>query len=214
MEIVSYLLVFIVGLLTGRIARFIIQTGRRKSKSPALNFHGSERLIFATYYILEAIMGFSFLITAFLIGLQAPLILIFYIFITFIFVIVGFYNCLTGEIPDEIMLPAIVITGFVMYFSGLETGSSLFMGFSFITIIFGFLFFKSSGQWLGGGDVRAGALVGLLLGWPNVITGLVLGYAFGSIYSVYGRYTGRLSRKSHIPFSPFLFLGTYIAMFL
>ncbi len=179
--------------------------------------HGACRFckkkISVMYPLLEAVMASSFALTTYLIGVTNVWYLAFYLLITFIFVTVSFYDGLFQEIPDEVMLPAIVFVGLVMYLGGFESGQSLAYGFTVPVLFFGFLFFVSRGNWLGGGDLRIGALMGLILGWPNIIVGLFLGYLLGSIYSAIGIVAGKLTRKSHIPFAPFLFLGTYITIF-
>ncbi|MBN1258843.1 prepilin peptidase, partial [Candidatus Peregrinibacteria bacterium] len=91
--------------------------------------------------------------------------------------------------------------------------TNLITGIAIPVFFFGFLFAISKGNWLGGGDIRIGALMGAILGWPNVLIGLFLGYIFGAVFSLTGLLTKQLHRKSQIPFAPFLLLGTYITMF-
>jgi prepilin signal peptidase PulO-like enzyme (type II secretory pathway) len=81
------------------------------------------------------------------------------------------------------------------------------------TLFFGLLFFGSRGRWLGGGDLRIGLIMGAVLGYPMVILGLFLGYVFGAVFSVVGLLTKKVTRKSKIPFAPFLLLGTYVTLF-
>jgi len=165
------------------------------------------------YPVYELVMGGFFLLTAIMTSFGNPLLLGYYLLITFIFVLLSFYDFMFQEIPDEISIPTIILTGLAGYFGHLNSLSDLLIGFAAPVLFFSALFFGSRGKWLGGGDVRVGAIMGFLLGWPNVITGLFLGYLLGSIYSAIGLLTGRLTRKSPIPFGPFLFLGTYIALF-
>lgn len=165
------------------------------------------------YPILELIMGLSFLMTTMIIDFANPIILIFYLFVSFIFVILIFYDILYLEVPDEISLPMIVIVGFFVIFFNIHTIKNALIGFAIPVVFFGALFLGSKGRWLGGGDIRIGAIMGFLLGWPHVLIGLFLSYMLGSIFSIIGIATKRIKRKSLIPFVPFLLLGTYIAMF-
>lgn len=158
-------------------------------------------------------MGSGFLLTTWLTGFENPLLLIYHLVITFVFVTISFYDILFQEIPDEISLPTIALAGLVGFFGHLHSWDSLLIGLMIPVLFFGTLFVASNGRWLGGGDVRIGAIMGFLLGWPNILIGLFLAYLLGSIVSVVGLLTKKLSRKSAIPFGPFLFLGTYIAMF-
>ena len=165
------------------------------------------------YPILELVMGSFFLLTAALTGFDNSLLLVYYLLLTFVFVTLSFYDIIFQEIPDEISIPTVIIVGLVSLFGHLHNPTSLLIGILVPVVFFGALFLGSGGKWLGGGDVRIGAIMGLLLGWPNIITGLFLGYLLGSIYSLFGLLSGKLNRKSPIPFGPFLFLGTYIALF-
>ena len=165
------------------------------------------------YPMLELVMGSCFLLTAILTGFSNPLLLAYYLLITFIFVLLSFYDIFFQEIPDEISIPTIILVGLVGFFGHLHTPESLLIGFLIPVLFFATLFLGSGGRWLGGGDVRIGAIMGFVLGWPLVIIGLFLAYLFGAIYSVFGLITEKLTRKSPIPFGPFLLSGTYITLF-
>ncbi len=165
------------------------------------------------YPILELVMGSGFLATSILVSFDSLWLLLYYLIITFVFVLLSFYDIFFQEIPDEISVPTIILTGVVAYFGHLHEPKSLLIGFLIPVLFFGLLFVGSGGRWLGGGDVRIGAIMGFLLGWPNIITGLFFGYLLGSIYSAIGLISGKLNRKTPIPFGPFLFSGAYIALF-
>lgn len=68
----------------------------------------------------------------------------------------------------------------------------------------------SKGTWLGLGDVILGLLVGLALGWPNVIIALILAYWLGAIMSLILLIGRKKSWRSQIPFGTFLTLATLI----
>lgn len=165
------------------------------------------------YPFLELFMGIGFFVTAVLTGISNIPLLIFNLFIAFIFIVLSFYDILFREVPDEVVIPAFVIVILFNSLSSVFLFVDIIVGVTIPVIFFGALFFLSRGKWLGGGDVRIGALMGALLAWPNILIGLFLGYVFGAIFSVFGLITKKLSRKSQIPFAPFLLLGTYIAMF-
>jgi len=236
-----YLIIFLIGLGFGSFASVIIHRLNTKeggifwgrSKCPhckhvlsavdliplfgilinKFKCHYCKKPISLKYPILELVMGSFFLITSLSVGLLNPYLLSYYLLLTFIFVVLSFYDIFFQEIPDEISLPTIVLVGLVGYIAHMHSPISMFIGFIVPVAFFATMFLGSRGRWLGGGDVRIGAIMGLLLGWPNVITGLFLGYLLGSIYSLVGLASGKLSRKSQIPFGQFLLLGTYIALF-
>jgi prepilin signal peptidase PulO-like enzyme (type II secretory pathway) len=86
---------------------------------------------------------------------------------------------------------------------------SLFGVFVFFLAIFLF----SRGKWIGFGDVKYALLMGLVLGFPDVIIGLFLANFFGAIIGLVLIAVGKKNMKSEIPFGPFLVAGTLIALF-
>lgn len=77
--------------------------------------------------------------------------------------------------------------------------------------LFYLLFQMSDGKWIGGGDVKLGAVLGIL-------AGSTLGGAFvlfvasmaGMLSALPALMKGKAHRKSHIPFGPFLILGLIV----
>jgi prepilin signal peptidase PulO-like enzyme (type II secretory pathway) len=71
----------------------------------------------------------------------------------------------------------------------------------------------SKGKWIGGGDLRMGLLIGVLLGWEKALLALVIAYVLGSIIGIYLIIKGKATRRSAIAFGPFLVIGTTIVIF-
>lgn len=63
---------------------------------------------------------------------------------------------------------------------------------------------------LGAGDVKLAGLVGLITGFPDVVTALTLGILIGGIAAGLLLITGRVDRKSYIPYAPFLVTGAWV----
>ncbi len=70
---------------------------------------------------------------------------------------------------------------------------------------------------LGYGDVKLAAILGLILGWPGIIAGLIFGIFFGGVaglvYIAYTKLTHRYEAFSAIPYAPFLILGALVLLF-
>lgn len=65
---------------------------------------------------------------------------------------------------------------------------------------------------MGMGDVKAAASAGTLLGWSGwsfLIVGGFAGFALASVCGIALLATGRVTRKQHIPFGPFLLAGAF-----
>jgi len=60
---------------------------------------------------------------------------------------------------------------------------------------------------MGGGDVKLGAMAGAFLDARSVLAALFLAFLFAAIVAILGMVTGRLGRRSTIPFGPFIALA-------
>ncbi len=79
--------------------------------------------------------------------------------------------------------------------------------------IFYVLFQLSGGNWIGGGDVKLGFALGLIVGTPlQGALVLFLAAVGGSVWSVPALLTKRLNRASKIPFGPFLIVATALVV--
>jgi prepilin signal peptidase PulO-like enzyme (type II secretory pathway) len=77
--------------------------------------------------------------------------------------------------------------------------------------IFYLLFQISSGKWIGGGDVKLGVLLGILVGTPiNAFLVLFISSLLGTMYAFPLALTHKLNKNYKIPYGPFLIMATII----
>ncbi len=109
-------------------------------------------------------------------------------------------------IPNEVVLVGLVAGVPLLAATG---GFSLSMlwgasaGFLFLLLLA--LLVKGG---MGLGDVKLAAVIGLFLGWPYIWMGLVLSFLTGGLAATAMLVLQRVGRKSHIPFGPYLALGS------
>lgn len=78
--------------------------------------------------------------------------------------------------------------------------------------LFYILFQISNGKWIGGGDVKLGALLGLILADPGLTLLMIfLASLIGTIVSLPLLAFGKAKKDTHIPFGPFLIAAAIIA---
>ena len=121
-------------------------------------------------------------------------------------------------IPKRIVWPAFLIGAGLLSAATIVIGNPRLMldavigaASAFIVL---FVIHLISPRGMGFGDVRLAALLGLFLGWlgpAHVALGLFLGFVSGGIAGIAALAMGR-SRKSALPFGPFLALGTVTAV--
>lgn len=145
-------------------------------------------------------------------GLQADFIvyLIYAIFLIIIFV----YDLRYYLILDKVSVPAIILAVLLSYFvlgigvMDLAIGSLIGGGFFFLQFII------SKGKWIGGGDIRLGIIMGLMLGYPLVLVALFIAYLLGSLVGIFLILFGKKKWKSHVPFGTFLSAATFLTIFI
>lgn len=72
----------------------------------------------------------------------------------------------------------------------------------------------SKETWMGYGDAYLGLLAGLVVGWPNVLSALMLSFTIGALISVGLIAVSKKTMKSQVPFAPFLITGVFLVIIL
>jgi leader peptidase (prepilin peptidase) / N-methyltransferase len=66
---------------------------------------------------------------------------------------------------------------------------------------------------MGGGDPKLAAMIGMWLGWENVLLTILIASAIGTLVGAIAIITKDLGKQQPIPFGPFLALGGAISLF-
>lgn len=127
------------------------------------------------------------------------------------FIVLFFTDLKYSILPDKIAYPAIFATSLFLLFnpsvpfhilSGI--GASLF---------FFLLFIITRGKGMGFGDVKLVFLLGLFLGFPNIVIALYIAFLTGAFISIILIIKMKKKLKDAIPFGPFLITGAILAFF-
>ena len=65
---------------------------------------------------------------------------------------------------------------------------------------------------MGGGDIKLAAVIGLYVGWPQILLVLFLSFLLGSIVGLILVARGRKKMKEAVPFGPFLAVASYLVL--
>jgi leader peptidase (prepilin peptidase)/N-methyltransferase len=142
----------------------------------------------------------------------------FYLLLMTCFLIIIFvYDLKHYLIPDKVIYPAIGIA-LIFNFQFLISNQFSIFKYSILSAFGAAAFFLtivliSHEKWMGWGDVKLAFLIGLFLGWPNILVALFLAFFIGAIIGIGLIIAGKKTLKSEIPFGPFLISGTFLAMF-
>jgi len=129
-------------------------------------------------------------------------------FLHFIF----FYDLLYMEILDKTTtIPALILFFLALAFGwnnwhSMGIGALIGAGFFYLQYI------VSSGRWIGGGDIRLGLFMGVILGWQNILVALFFAYILGAIVSVILILFKKKTLASETPFGTYLTCATVVAM--
>lgn len=84
------------------------------------------------------------------------------------------------------------------------------------SIIFGGFFWLvyqiSKGKWIGGGDVRLGFVLGILLGWQKSLLTLAGAAYLATAVIIVIALLGKYHKKMRLPFGPFLLSAAYLSV--
>jgi prepilin signal peptidase PulO-like enzyme (type II secretory pathway) len=144
------------------------------------------------------------------------------LFVFWLIFLVGFmalvvYDLKWFLLPDKIVYPLLslavlqVLLLITVFHGGMPAFREAFFGFAVGGGIFYLLFQVSDGKWIGGGDVKLGALLGLILGAPaESFLVLFLASLLGTLASLPLLVTGKANRRTRLPFGPFLIVACII----
>lgn len=114
-------------------------------------------------------------------------------------------------IPDRIVIPGIIIVVVVHIWFGADV-LNIFMAMVVGAGFFLWQYILSRGRWIGAGDIGLGALMGAVLGWPNILIALALAYLAGALIGIGLMIFKKITVAGRLPFAPFLATATFITI--
>ena len=160
------------------------------------------------YPLMELSVGIIFLFALSLFPAHLPVALLFALTLG-ILLIIAVIDAETQRIPDALNIPFLLFALFFAIFTQSFTvvGPLVAAGFFFAQ------WFVSQGKWVGSGDIILASGVGFLLGdWPRVVLAIVISYIIGAAVGSVLLLSGKKTRHDHLPFGPFLALGTLFVL--
>ncbi|NTU69347.1 prepilin peptidase [bacterium] len=140
-----------------------------------------------------------------------------FMFFIMILLVIFVYDLKYYIIPDEVVVTGFLVAVFAIFYSYFfvanfslldnALGMILFSGF------FAIQYFVSKGNWVGGGDIKLGLFLGVILGLKLTVVSLMLAYISGAAISLILIGLKMKTRKDIIPFGPFLILASFVSFF-
>lgn len=173
------------------------------------------------YPLVEASTGAAFVLVAWLwavvTGASQPwtwVALVAFLYFAAVAIALTLIDLDTHRLPDAIVLPSYVVAAglfTVACLLGAPWESLLRAGIGMAGLYafyFALRFIRPAG--MGGGDVKLAGVVGLYLGWLSwdaLVVGAVAAFALGGAFGILLIATRRASRRSGIPFGPWMIAG-------
>ncbi|MBP9749014.1 prepilin peptidase [Patescibacteria group bacterium] len=165
-----------------------------------------------TYPLIEVATGALFVLAFLERGTGNGALLLRDWYLIAILVIIFVFDLLYGLIVDSVTLPAIGILAITSLYFGMPW-QTLALGVCIGAGFFAFQYAVSRGRWIGGGDIRLGALMGAALGWQRLLIALFLAYVVGAVVATVLLASRRKQWSESVPFGTFLSIGTIIALY-
>jgi leader peptidase (prepilin peptidase)/N-methyltransferase len=123
------------------------------------------------------------------------------------------------RLPDRIVLPSIVVGALLLAIATVGSGDWWMLARALIggaaLFVFYFLIVMVYPRGMGFGDVKLAALLGLYLGWLGwgpLVVGAFAAFLLGGLFSIGLVIFRKASRKTAIPFGPWMLLGAWIGI--
>lgn len=158
---------------------------------------------------------FTFLFWRFGLGLELGISLIYASLLIIIFVI----DLENQLVLDKVTYPGMVLALAFSFFrpgpgvvSSLEGGALGLVGMALPLIVYRFCLCERRQDGMGMGDVKLGALVGLMIGYPLVVIALLVAVITGGLVAAILLISGAKKRSDSIPFAPFLATSAMVTL--
>jgi leader peptidase (prepilin peptidase)/N-methyltransferase len=176
-----------------------------------------RKAISRRYPLVEAGTGVLFGVTADYLGLSWALPA--FLYLVAIGVALSLIDIDVHRLPNKIVLPSYLVVGALLIVASLGSGDwaalvrAALGGAALYAFYFVLRFVYPSG--MGFGDVKLAGVLGMALGWLGwgpLLVGAFLGFLLGGLVGGGLMAVKVATRKSRIPFGPFMIVGAYVAV--
>ncbi len=163
------------------------------------------------YPVVELLTGLLFLLIYLKFGLSIKTAI--YLILISLLIVCSIIDLKYKIIPNKITYSGIIL-GLILslFFDHLTFISSLIGGLIPAGLLFLIALVYKKG--MGIGDVKLVAMIGVFTGYKIVLAGIFIGSIVGLLFVLPLLIAGKMSRKSRIPFGPFISIGSLIMLYI
>ncbi len=163
-----------------------------------------------TAMAILALVAFLRHIEALSLSSSALLVIGFEIALAFVLVVITAFDLRWKLVPMEFLISSTILLAAWRLLLG-AYWLELVLGAVVISVLLGLLVIVSRGTMMGEGDPFVGLLLGTVLGFPLSLLGLLIAFVIGGSVAAALLIEGTVTRKTEVPFAPFLAAGMLIA---
>jgi len=178
------------------IFSYIFQKGRCRGCGVRIPMH------YAVLEVLSGILCVAFIAPAFVAGQLLTIPILLYIAACILIILIHI-DARSMMLPDVFILILGIIALVIASISGLSGDSMAFGALVGAGVIYA-IWLATAGQGIGFGDVKLMIPLGILFGFQGVVTLLFIAFLVGGLVGVVLLATNSATRKTAIPFGPFL----------
>jgi leader peptidase (prepilin peptidase)/N-methyltransferase len=161
------------------------------------------------YPAVELVTGIAYVTIYYFFGLHFAS--LYYGIIFSLLIITAVYDIRTQYVPESVVWLSLILAFLGSFFisqNWLNTLIGLLIGGGFLALFV----IISREKWMGSGDIKIGSIMGILVGFPQVIPALFISFVLGSIVGLIYIYFAKKSLKAALPFATFLIVSTFLAL--
>jgi leader peptidase (prepilin peptidase)/N-methyltransferase len=173
--------------------------------------------ISARYPLVELLTGGVFAVLAARVGLDWALPA--YLYLGAVCVALALIDLDHKRLPNALTLPSYVVGVVLLGAAALLKGEPrlVLRALLGMAILYGIYFLLAFAYpaGMGFGDVKLAGVLGLYLGylgWSTWFVGWLLGFLLGGLFGVLAILVRRASRKTQVPYGPFMIVGAFVAI--
>lgn len=154
-----------------------------------------------SYFLLELVFGLTFFL--FVQKFSSTENVIPLLLAVWTLLVLFFYDLFYLEVDLRLVVPAIILALLWTLFRD-QSPAHYWIGALLGGGFYALQFVLSRGAWVGAGDIYFGVLLGLLLGWPQLLLCLFMAYVLGTAVAAYLMLFKGYGRKAAVPMGAFL----------
>ncbi len=169
------------------------------------------------YPVVEAATGTLFVLTTLRFGVAPELLA--YLYVAAVGIALALIDLDVHRLPDRIVLPSYGVLAVLLLVGSWGSGDltalgRAAMGGVALWLLYFLLALAKPGA-MGFGDVKLAGLLGAALawvGWGALVVGAFAAFLLGGLYGVAMMVAGRATRRSRVPFGPWMVLGAFVGV--